>query len=74
MLCWRMRDEASSLAEEADSGGRHYLYMTQPRGRLQQGMRYRTEIPSAGLGSSSLDAGATPAASIRRSTTMPQRC
>ena len=60
-------------SEEADSGGRHQHYMTQPKGRLQKGMRHRTDIPSGGPPSSGLDAGMTPAASIRRSTTMPQR-
>ena len=60
-------------AEEADSGGRHQHYMTQPKGRLQKGMRHRTDIPTSGPPSSGLEAGMTPAASIRRSTTMPQR-
>lgn len=60
-------------AEEADSGGRHQHYMTQPKGRLQKGMRHRTDIPTGGPPSSGLEAGTTPAASIRRSTTMPQR-
>ena len=60
-------------AEEADSGGRHQHYMTQPKGRLQKGMRHRTDIPTGGPPSSGLEAGMTPAASIWRSTTMPQR-
>ena len=60
-------------AEEADSGGRHQHYMTQPKGRLQKGMRHRTDIPTRSPPSSGLEAGMTPAASIRRSTTMPQR-
>ena len=71
---WMLEGSLGAPAEAANSGGRHYHYMTQPQRRLQKGAQHRTDIPSGAHIPSGLDPGLTPAASIRRSTTMPQRC